>query len=187
METRLPQATSIASQGVAPEPGSAEESTLRDCIALHWARSRAVKTAAHQSWLRVQAQHRGEFWIHGHAVLAALFERRTGRVGTEEELDAFNAEMHTGPEEVLGGRHFATRVPEFYDFARGHLAHNRVQVLRCGDGVEDLVIFDSPVLTPSGHRPGLNPAQGVALGDASRSMTAGRIGTVRDQRSGVVR
>jgi hypothetical protein len=167
VETRLPQAISVALQGVAPEPGSPEESTLRDCIALHWARSKAVKTAAHQSWLRVQARHRDEFRSRGDHVLAGLFERRTGRTATPAELDALNAELHTGPEEVLDGRHFAARVPEFYGFARSHLARSHVQVLLCGDGVEDLVMSDAPVLTPSGRRKGLNPSQGVALGDAT--------------------
>lgn len=167
VETRLPQAILMVRNGIAPEPGSAEKSIVRDCVALHWARSKATKTAAERAWVKVQAEHEKDFRHRGRHVLAALHTRRTGRPGTREELDALNAELNTGPEEVLDGRHFATSVPELYEFARNRFATNHIQVMMCDDRVDDLVISDRPVLTPTYKRPGLNPAQGVALGDAN--------------------
>ncbi len=167
VETRLPQAMEVVRGGTAPRPGSPEESILRDCVALHWARSKATKTAANRAWLKVQAEHEKEFRVRGRRVLAALHERRTGRPGSRKELDALNAELNAGPEEVLDGRHFASAVPQWYEFARKRFATNRVQVLVCDDRVDDLVMSDTPVLTPTRRGPGLNPAQGVALGDAT--------------------
>lgn len=167
VETRLPQAIRLVREGTAPHPGSPEESTLRDCVALHWARSKSVKTKASEAWLKVQAEHLKDFRTGRRPLLEAIYARRTGRPGTEEELDALNAELHTGPDEILDGRHFASRIPQFYEFARKRFATSNLQVLLCGDRVEDLVMSDSPVLTPSGLKPGLNPSQGVALGDAT--------------------
>lgn len=166
VETRLPQAIRKVGSGTAPEPDSAEEATLRDCIALHWARSKAVKTQAGRSWLKVQAAHAEDMRTRRWPLLEAIYASRFGRPGTDEELEDLNKELHIGPEEVLDGRHFASRVPEFYEFARSKFAGKRIQVLRCAEGLEDLVMSDAPVITPKHRGNGLNPAQGVALGDA---------------------
>ncbi len=166
VETRLPSAIREVRSGTAPTPGFVNESILRDCIALHWARSKAVKTQTDRSWLKVQAAHAEDLRTRRRPLLEAVYAARFGRPGTDEELETLNGELHVGPPEILDGRHFASRLPYFFEFAKDKFADKRIQVLICAEDLTDLVMSDCPVVAPKRRGPGLNPAQGVALGDA---------------------
>ena len=53
-ETLLATALNELDGGVAPERGSRTEQTVKDCLALHWARSHSFKAAADKAWERVR-------------------------------------------------------------------------------------------------------------------------------------
>lgn len=166
VETRLRDALDELAAGGVPERGSAAEEALRDCVALHWARSSAVRTVSERAWLKVRQQSMDTMAARPD-ILAALHEKATGRPAGPEDLQAVNERLHQGPAEVLSGEHFSARVRYFFDHARTVFENRSLQVGRCEPAAEDLLISDSPVVTPSRSLPGLNPEQGVALGDAS--------------------
>jgi hypothetical protein len=53
-ETLLATALNELDGGVVPERGSRTEQTVKDCLALHWARSHSFKAAADKAWERVR-------------------------------------------------------------------------------------------------------------------------------------
>jgi hypothetical protein len=165
VETRLRDALDELRSGVLPPRGSAMEAAIRDCIAVHWARSKAVSAMSERLWKHVRRDHMQQM-ARRPDVLAAVFRARTGRTAGPAELQETNEWLHAGPPEIRSGEHFSTRVRYYFERARAMFGDLSMQVCVCGDGVENLLISDCPVVTPSRSRPGLNPEQGVALGDA---------------------
>lgn len=146
------------------DPGS--EAILRDVLALHWARSGAMK-AAHEQVTEQVTRRSIENLARYPGLLERAMLKSTGLHATSAEaLDWFNQEVHRravaqNSEEWWSGRnarHFAE--------ARTMMEKWSVQVGYAPIGAE-LIISDAPVVTvKSGHH-GLGPHQGVALGDAS--------------------
>lgn len=73
-----------------------------------------------------------------------------------------NDRLHEGPEDVTSGEHFARRVVEFFHRAQEHLASYRIAVYDVPPDADDLILSDSPVLTPNKDRTAWGPGQ-VAL------------------------
>lgn len=164
-ETLLSTALDELDGGV-PERGSRTEQTVKDCLALHWARSHSFKAAADRAWERVRLSSANDL-ARRPELLARIFAQRTGRDDpTPQDLADINDDLHEGPEDVVDGRHFSARVRHFYAEAQDKFADRSLEVGRCLPGARDLVISDNPVVTPSRRKPGLNAEQGVALGDA---------------------
>lgn len=166
-ETLLAAALDALEAGEIPKQGSKTEQTIKDCLALHWARSHSLRAVTDRAWKEARRASVDE--LAGRPdILAQVFTQRTGRTDpTPQDLADVNADLHRGPEEVLDGRHFSRRVRHFYAEAQAHFADRSLEVGRCMPEARDLVISDNPVVTPSRHKPGLNAEQGVALGDAS--------------------
>ncbi|MDQ1677135.1 MAG: hypothetical protein QOF58_1184 [Pseudonocardiales bacterium] len=165
VETRLRDALDELRFGRLPPRGSEVEATIRDCIAVHWARSKAVSAMSERLWERVRHDHMRA--MAGHPdVLAAVFQIRTGRTAEPAELQETNEWLHAGPPEIRSGEHFSGRVRYLFEQAQAKFGDRSLQVGMCGNGVENLLMSDCPVVTPSRSRAGLNPEQGVALGDA---------------------
>lgn len=165
-ETRLTTALDELEGGGSPQRGSESERIVKDCLALHWARSYSFKAAADQAWLRVQ-QKSAENLTRRPDLLAQAFAQQTGRNDpTPQDLADLNDDLHRGPEDIRDGRHFSTRVRHFYAEAQAKFADRSLEVGRCLADTRDLIISDNPVVTPSRYKPGLNAEQGVALGDA---------------------
>lgn len=165
-ETLLATALAELDRGGLPEQGSRTEQTVKDCLALHWARSHSFKAAVDGAWERVR-RISAEDLARRPELLARVFAQRTGRDDpTPQDLADVNNDLHQGPEDIVNGRHFSERVRHFYAKAQAKFADRSLQVGRCPSDTRDLVISDNPVVTPSRHKPGLNAEQGVALGDA---------------------
>jgi hypothetical protein len=166
-ETLLATALDELDEGGVPERGSRTEQTVKDCLALHWARSHSFKAAADKAWERVRRAHAEDLLARRPELLAWIFAQRTGRDDpTPQDLADVNDDLHQGPEDIVDGRHFSERVRHFYAEAQAKFADRSLQVGRCLPDTRDLVISDNPVITPSRRKPGLNAEQGVALGDA---------------------
>lgn len=165
VETRLHDAFVELGDGGVPQRGSGAEAALRDCVALHWARSDAVRAVAERAWQQVRQGGLASQAARPD-VLAELHRRATGLPAGPDDLNAVNERLHQGPPEIASGEYFSTRVREFFEFARDRFDGLSIQVGRCADGAGDLLLSDRPVVTPSRTRSGLNPEQGVALGDA---------------------
>lgn len=165
VEGRLAAAFSEVDQGGIIKAGGAIESALRDCLALHWARSIPIRAAVDQAWLRVRARSFAD--LEGRpAVLDRAFQQLTGLHADGPEARAIANEMlHEGPEELQSGEHFAERVLFFFECARTKLAATHVAVYDLPTIAGDLLLADSPVVTPNRSRTGWRPGQ-VALDDA---------------------
>lgn len=165
-ETLLATALNELDGGVVPEGGSRTEQAVKDCLALHWARSHSFKAAADKAWERVRRASIEDL-ARRPELLARVFAQRTGRNDpTPQDLADANEDLHQGPEDFIDGRHFSERVRHFYAQAQARFADRSLEVGRCLPDTRDLVISDNPVVTPSHRKPGLNAQQGVALGDA---------------------
>lgn len=165
-ETLLATALDELDGGVAPARGSRTEQTVKDCLALHWARSHSFKAAADKAWERVRRASLEDL-ARRPELLARVFAQRTGRDDpTAEDLADVNDDLHQGPDDVVDGRHFSERVRHFYAEAQAKFTDRSLEVGRCLPNTQDLVISDNPVVTPSRRKSGLNAEQGVALGDA---------------------
>lgn len=165
-ETLLATALDELDGGVVPEQGSRTEQTVRNCLALHWARSYSFQAAAGGAWEQVRRAS-VEDLARRPELLARVFAQQTGRGDpTLQDLADVNDHLHQGPEDIVDGRHFSERVRHFYAKAQAKFADRSLEVAWCLPDTRDLVISDNPVVTPSHRKPGLNAEQGVALGDA---------------------
>jgi hypothetical protein len=166
-ETLLATALDELDGGGVPERGSRTEQTVKDCLALHWARSHSFKAAVDAAWERVRRAHAEDLLARRPELLAWIFAQRTGRDDpTPQDLADVNDDLHQGPDDIVDGRHFSERVRHFYAEAEAKFADRSLQVGRCLPDTRDLIISDNPVVTPSRRKPGLNAEQGIALGDA---------------------
>ncbi len=166
-ETLLTEALNELNAGVVPERGSRTEQTVKDCLALHWARSHSFKAVTDRAWEKVRRAS-SEDLARRPELLAHVFKQRTGRNNaTPRELAEVNEDLHRGPEDVVDGWHFSQRVRHFYAEAQAKFADRSLEVGWCLPETRDLVISDNPVVTPSRRKAGLNAEQGIALGDAS--------------------
>jgi hypothetical protein len=140
--------------------------TLRDLLAVHWARSPATRAVHERIRASVIAQHRAEF-----AATPGLLERlfTTQTLGLLPSgpgaLDWINDRLHTLPEAVTE-RFFSERNAAHYQHARNRFAQSAVQIGYATGGAE-FFIGDTPVITRKNGGPGLGPHQGVAINEST--------------------
>ncbi len=158
VENRMPDAFKSLDQ--CDEPIPAEEADLiRDCMALHWARSRAMRTAMQ----RVETRFMNQAVEEIKDSMKQLFPSGTC---SDEALGLLERIVQEGPDELRDGRHFSSRVPEYFDLAKAIFRHSSLHIFDAPAGWE-FALGDAPVLTTSEYIDGgLGPHQGVALGDA---------------------
>lgn len=166
VEARLPDAFEILDRQNPVIAGSPTESTLLDCLALHWARSGPVRDVSERAWSQVRARSHADF-AERPALLDIGFRQLTGLhpAGPEARRIA-NDRLHEGPDDIRSGKHFADRVVEYFQHARSRLATSHLAVYDLPEDADDLVLSDSPVIAPDTARTGWGPAS-IALGQAT--------------------
>jgi hypothetical protein len=165
VESRLAPALVDLDRGGIVESGGATEEALRDCLALHWARSRRVRAAADRAWDKVRTRSHAGLATQPE-LLDRSFLQLTGLHPAGPQARAIaNDRLHDGPDDVRSGRHFADRVVEFFERAQIKLATSRIAVYDIPPDAEDLLLSDSPVVAPDSARTGWGPGE-VALDDA---------------------
>jgi hypothetical protein len=121
---------------------------LKDCIALHWARSAAYKQA-HQELLKNVTEQQKRRWLENfRPALERAFYLRYGLYPAGiEALEHINDLLHEAPEIVTNGEFFARRVRHNFDFACNHFASSGLEVARRPPAGVPFLIGDSPALS----------------------------------------
>ena len=119
---------------------------LKDCIALHWARSVAYKKS-HEELLKSVTEQQKRRWLEDFKpVLEHAFYLRYGLYPAGiEALDHINDLLHEAPEIVTSGEFFAGRVKHYFEFARKRFTGSNLEVARPPTG-RQFLIGDSPAL-----------------------------------------
>ncbi|PZT91589.1 MAG: hypothetical protein DI630_29370 [Gordonia sp. (in: high G+C Gram-positive bacteria)] len=165
VESRLARAFADVDRGSSVKPRGATEEALRDCLALHWARSRRVRDTVGRAWNDVRARSQADLATRPE-LLDRSFLQLTGLHPAGPQARAIaNDRLHEGPDDIRSGRHFADRVVEFFVHAQDKLASSHIAVYDIPDEAEDLLLSDSPVVAPNREHTGWGPGE-VALGDA---------------------
>jgi hypothetical protein len=164
IEKRLPKAYTALEARTASGDEEIED-LLRDLLAMHWARSAAMRMAHEIVTRNVRDDHIVQM-SESPELLRFAYRQRTGMelVG-QEGLDWYNQTLH---ERVVGENSemwWSQRNKIHYEQARERFAESSIQIgYSSGD---DLLIGDAPVITMKSNHEGVGPHQGVALGDAN--------------------
>ncbi len=120
---------------------------LKECIALHWARSAAYKHS-HQELLESVTEQQKRQWLENfRPALERAFYLRYGLYPAGiEALEHINDLLHEAPEIVTSGEFFAGRVRHNFDFACNHFAGSGLEVVLPPAGMQFL-IGDSPAMS----------------------------------------
>jgi hypothetical protein len=143
--------------------------TIKDAIALHFARSLATRQVSEQLWRQVVLQERTR-WLRtpaGRRELQRLFRRRykldaAGPAALEIMLDeilALSMEMWNS------GAKFAEGIEYMHDHAQAWLRTQQLEILTPGSG--EFLMGDVPALTVQRGVPRVGVLGGIALHDAS--------------------
>lgn len=146
--------------------GSSEfEGLIRDVLAMHWARSPAMKAtqAALTEKVRDDSVAAMSEWSE---LLARAAKQRTGLSLGPDGLEWFNRRLHD--ELVATNREmwWSERNKIHFEFARERFEKFSIQVGYAAPGC-DLLIGDAPVITRKDNSEGVGPHQGVAVGEAT--------------------
>ncbi len=143
--------------------------TIKDVIALHFARSLATRQVGEQLWRQVVLQERTR-WLctpAGRQELQRLFRWRyrldaAGPAALEIMLDEILA---PSMEMWKSGAKFAEGVEYMHDHARAWLRTQQLEILTSGSG--EFLMGDVPALTVQRGVPRVGVLGGIALHDAS--------------------
>lgn len=146
VETFLPAAfAAVDDETIFNQPDLVK--VLKECIALHWARSATYKEAHERLFKDVTERQKQEWFAKFKPTLASAFYDRYGLYPAgDQALAHINDLVHEAPEIVVSGEWFAKRVREMFDFSRNHFANNKLEIGRPPVG-HQLIIGDSPALT----------------------------------------
>jgi hypothetical protein len=166
VENHLPAAFAAVDDGtILDHPGLV--SVLKDCVALHWARSAAYKQA-HEERFRTVTEQQKRLWKQNPPALARAFYLRYGLYPAGvQALNHINDLLHEEPEVVTSGEWFAGQVDRYFDIARNRFADASLEVARAPEG-RQFLIGDSPALS-IGNRDG-RVYTGVPLFEAGTLM-----------------
>ncbi|HLY13353.1 MAG TPA: DUF4238 domain-containing protein [Candidatus Limnocylindrales bacterium] len=120
--------------------------TVRDLVALHWARNPEMRLRSDATLGVVAARQRAEMIAQEPDKLAKLFYEQhgihaAGREALEMAVRAAQEPMH---EVVRSGQWFSVRVHHFYERARELLVNRELLLVRAGEG--EFVLGDAPVV-----------------------------------------
>lgn len=165
VEVRVPSLYSALQAGT-PADDPEVEATVRNLLALHWARSSAMKVAHQEVMERVLRRS-----IQNLARYPALLEREMLRLtglhaSSPQALQWFNEEVHHRAVRENSEMWWSARNAHNFVEARRMMSKWSVQVAHAPDGCE-FIISDAPVITIKVGHEGFGPHQGVALGDAA--------------------
>jgi Protein of unknown function (DUF4238) len=121
-------------------------SVLKDCIALHWARS-AAYMQEHEERFKAVTEQQKRLWLQNPSALERAFYFRYGLYPAGmEALNHINDLLHEKPGVVTTGEWFAERVDHHLDVARKHFAGASLEVAR-PPARRQFLIGDSPALS----------------------------------------
>lgn len=142
--------------------------TLRDLMAVHWARSRAIMTARDAITEGiVEDSKRKTLEARPHLLVQAYLTEVGLIPTTKDQLEWINDLVHGRVVAAGADQWHSERNVVNLDEARKMFARSAIQVGFTPPGSE-LVIGDAPVLVMKEGDPGVGPHHGVALGDASQ-------------------
>jgi hypothetical protein len=138
--------------------------TLRDIMAVHWARNPATRAVSDQITAQVMADSMRKVATRPD-LLARELTKQTGLVAAGHgELDWINAQVHERVVAANREQWWSDGTARRLQLAREKFAESAVQV-GYAEGC-DFIIGDVPVITVKRDHAGVGPHQGVALGDA---------------------
>lgn len=148
------------------QPG--DDETLRDLIAVHWARSRGMMTARMSITSQV-AENSITNVLDQHLTMVASAYRQTRGEdpATVQDLVDYTTQLHERSIREGSSAWHSDRNPLNLEGARTILGGWKVQLGLAPEGSE-FVIGDSPVIVMKSGHDGVGPHQGVALGDANQ-------------------
>ncbi len=165
VETRIPQAIKLCESDML-HAYSGDIGVVRDTVALHYIRNRALLKIHRDSYaLARQARRANAHQLPGYA---QDFERRFGRPPVSAEDHAFFFEMVLGrqfDEDFQSGLLFRHSVERQFLRSKEWLARHQVQILHPASG--SFLVGDAPVITISKDGR-MGPSEGVALDGASQ-------------------
>ncbi|MBR7825766.1 DUF4238 domain-containing protein [Actinospica sp. MGRD01-02] len=147
VEDFLPAAfTSVDDKTILDKPDHVK--VLKDCIALHWARSKAYKDTS-EALLQEVTQRQKRLWMEQHRQLLvnAFYDRYGLYPVGDQALEHINELLHEIPE-VIFSRHFAERVRENFKTARNHFVNKKLEIARPPAG-QQFLVGDAPALPVS--------------------------------------
>jgi len=120
---------------------------LKDCIALHWARSKSYQEV-HQMVMALVATRQKQYWAeHRRDLLTAAFYHKRGFYPAgREALELINDELHQLPESIVDGSEFAGRIRGNFHDARQRFDREHLEIAEPPAGCQFL-IGDAPVLS----------------------------------------
>jgi hypothetical protein len=144
IETRLRDAFKAVDDGsIFSQPDHIE--AIKDCIALHWARSKVYKEL-HETLLEAGREWHKQQWQYNWHLLVAAFVSKYGLYPAgPEALDHINDLVYRPPDIITSGELFAARVRLLVNRARDYFKDQALQIGRA-TGSEQLLIGDAPVL-----------------------------------------
>jgi hypothetical protein len=120
---------------------------LKDCIALHWARSKSYQEIHDKVLEFVTARHKEEWSRHRRDLLTTAFYYKYGlHAAGPEALAHINDELREPLDPVVNGSWFVTRLRANFEAARQRFQREHLEI---GEppAVQQLLIGDAPVLS----------------------------------------
>lgn len=167
VEDRLPAALAELRQGGPVRPGTETEDAVIACLAMHWARSKAVRDTSDRIYAEQRRLSMDRLAQLPGALDWAHFAATGVHAAGPEARRLANERLHTGPPEIVSGARFAERVIDFYEEALDWYGRQHLQIYDIPADAPDLIVSDAPVLTPASAGTGLSPLSGVPLRKAS--------------------
>jgi hypothetical protein len=120
---------------------------LKDCIALHWARSKSYREIHDKILEFITSRDKEEWNKHRRDLLAiAFYHKYSLYAAGPEALAHINDELHEPLDSVVNGSWFATSLRENFDAARQRVQREHLEIAEPPAG-QQFLIGDAPVLS----------------------------------------
>jgi hypothetical protein len=164
-EDRLPAALQAVDRDVIFED-QAHVATIKDAIALHFARSKATRIVHYRVWAQTVTDGRKRWMTEWRPLLEDYFYREKGfRAAGNQALEKFLDEVMEFSMSLAGsGALFRERVEDMYRQARIRTGRAALEILAAGQG--EFLIGDVPALTVRRDRSEVGTLGGIAMDDA---------------------
>jgi len=163
-ETKLPAALDAVKNGRLFDTQEHVD-TIRDCIALHYARSIAAHEMHYRVFVKVLVVQKNDLLSHPD-FLAWLYYKRHGLypAGIQAYEHIVDELFAPSVERAGKGQFLRTSVERFFKSARTRLSSFGLEIAVAKEG--EFLIGDTPVLTMRKGYTSIGPLEGIPLGDA---------------------
>jgi hypothetical protein len=164
-ETRIKDALAAVDAGTVLSSGRYSE-TIKDTIALHFARSKATRDISRNEWTKAVAQQRERWLTEWRPQLEYEFYKRHGLwpAGNQVLEQLLSDIMAPSMNMESSGALFRNRVEHLHGQAKAWLRTQELEILTPGSG--EFLIGDVPALTVKRSVPRVGAHGGIALHDA---------------------